>query len=106
MAFGWTCFILYATLSPDDGSRQFEIPIPHFDKVVHFILFFVEAVLLYKTDLFKNPIFQIVIGLALAAFTETMQSFVPGRNPDVWDLIADAGGTIAAFWLLLVTKRS
>ena len=101
----WTLVLLGLLLGP---IRESQIPIPwgftHFDKVVHFGLFFVTgfvSVLGTKfLSRFRNRIlFGIIFGLFLAAGTELAQSSIPFRSRDFYDLTADVVGLGVALLL-------
>jgi VanZ family protein len=93
-------------------SAQHRVPVPpgFSDKVIstlgHFAVYFVLAVLLYWTLTFvmaTGPrLYAAAWGLAVlyGISDEWHQSFVPGRTPDVVDLVTDAAG--AAVGLLFV----
>ena len=96
MAIGWTGAILFATLSPSRDEPLFDITVPHFDKVVHFGLFFIHAALLTLGLNIKYKSIAITAGgFLLAIITEGLQNYVPGRQADVLDGIADLCGTVA-----------
>ncbi|WP_407692710.1 VanZ family protein [Reichenbachiella carrageenanivorans] len=103
LALGWTGAILFATLSPTGGISLFEISIPHFDKVVHFGLFFVYALwvgLAIKPQ--SRYIYGFCIGSSLAILTEWLQSYVPGRQADIYDGLADVAGTIVGLFVVIL----
>ena len=107
MAIGWTGAILFATLSPSDGIPQFEIPIPHFDKVVHFVLFGVHSFLVSASVASKHWIFvSLMLGLALAVSTEMLQYYVPGRQSDWLDLLADVVGMAIGMLSIYFVKKN
>ena len=80
--------------------------IPGLDKVAHFSAYCILAVMLlallniinqYK----KIPVLPLVLVLVILAglFDEAHQAFVPGRNSDYWDLMADFCGALFAIML-------
>ncbi len=80
LAIGWTIAVLFATLSPD-VTPMLKIPIPHFDKVVHFGLFFVLAFLVSAAVESDHwTIIALASGSILAVLTEFLQSFIPDRE--------------------------
>jgi len=44
----------------------------------------------------------LLLGVAAACADETIQRFVPGRGPSVWDVLIDSGGVILGILLLLL----
>ena len=76
------------------------------DKVVHGLLFFVHTALLARSvrhGAFASPR-AVTLGLAmlLAAGTELIQRFVPGRQGSLGDLAADSLGIALALGLGVV----
>ena len=47
----------------------------------------------------------LLVGLLLAVLTELMQTFVPGRQPHLRDVLVDMGGTSTALLLLRLLPR-
>jgi VanZ family protein len=79
---------------PDVGFGQI-------DKLLHMAEYFVFGILWMKAfSLFgflrRNRIVLILVlyGIVFAVLDEFHQNFVPSRNMDSWDLIADIGGLI------------
>ena len=79
VAFGiWSLLVLYATLKP---GGQKTLDIPHFDLVVHFVLFFVltaTTFLAFSNFLAKPLVFTLAYCFTLAILTEWIQQYVPG----------------------------
>jgi len=101
----WTLILLGLLLAP---IRESEIlnpwGFPYFDKVVHFVLFFVTgfaSVLSTKfLSRFRNRVlFGIIFGLFLAVGTELAQSSIPFRSRDFYDLTVDVIGLGVALLL-------
>ena len=105
-------FISVLSAIPLDPSKPPLIPIPHFDKVVHFCIFagfgvFLGRFLLLDARLKKMaPLIRWGLLIALTIFVafvdELHQSFRPGRVMDVADGVADTLG--ACFGLFLYQK--
>ncbi|WP_158233442.1 VanZ family protein [Reichenbachiella sp. 5M10] len=91
-------------LRKDDGDHGLLSQIPHFDKVVHFGLFFVWAAL-GQISLFSRATWGRlwVVGgvflLALAGGSEWLQRYVEGRQADFADFIVDVLGGVAGAYL-------
>lgn len=108
-AIVWACLIFAA--SSIASSRIPDLSIFRFDKVIHFGIYFTLAFLVYRA--FRNQsrfpalarhayLFTLVAIALYGASDEFHQSFVPGRDCDIFDLLADAaGGTmlIALVWI-------
>ena len=99
----WTTIIFIGCSLPPKALPKWHIP--NFDKVAHFVFFFVQSVLLslllhYKTG---KSYFQIALLSTLQAFVyggfiELLQSELFNRSGDFYDLIADVlGGFAGAF---------
>jgi VanZ family protein len=84
-----------------------------FDKVIHFGLFFVFCFFTHRAVMFQDRIpflaknhlaASIVLTILYGVIDEGHQAFVPGRTPDVLDLLADSAGAAACallIWLWL-----
>ncbi len=95
----WTFLILLACSLP--GKKIPEAPLfPHFDKLVHFGLFFVWSILWLLR--YPSRWFLVVIsGILFGIFIEFYQEWLPiGRSFDWWDAVADSFGTIAGTVLI------
>ncbi len=94
----WTLFLLAVLLSP---IRDSIIPnlggFQHWDKVAHFGLFAVTGFISiygagFSSRFVVRVIFGLIFGLVLALGTELGQYFIPFRDPDFYDLLADLAG--------------
>ncbi len=88
--------ILIVTLTPGDGT----IAGNYLDKVVHFIIFLILSLNINykyqnKTYGFELMLWAIIFGLT----TEVVQQYIPGRNMDLYDGIADSFGIIIGYYL-------
>lgn len=83
-------FIWIATLSPGDGKA-----FGHWDKVFHFVMYFslsIPFTLLHpKSWKLYNGIF---ISILMGIIIEYIQQYIPGRNFEYYDIIANSSGTI------------
>jgi len=88
--------VLVVTMTPGNGKCAGN----YLDKVVHFIVFLVLS-LNVNYKYFNSPkltgfiIWSIFLGLA----TEVIQQFIPGRNMEMYDAIADTLGIITGFYI-------
>jgi VanZ family protein len=109
-ALGWAFVVFIAISLP--GSRLPDsdlLKLPHFDKLVHTVLFFVLAILLaygfFKQG--KNTIsgrhyftFTLVLGIIYGMLTELLQYWlISERHGNLWDFAANIIGTV--FGLLI-----
>jgi VanZ family protein len=108
----WLAWAGYAGLIFFLSSRQLgpilaELP-PHSDKLIHMIEYAVLGMLTYHAvgtvgwapEGRWRLVLVIVIGIAYGASDEFHQSFVPTRDADVHDVLADAVGTAIGAWIL------
>ncbi len=91
------------------GSRPSLAPAAGLDKAVHFAMFAVFGVLVTSTSDEHAPApavvaFAVSAALALSAGDELTQSFVPGRTPDLLDIVADVSGAAAGAVVVLVNR--
>jgi VanZ family protein len=108
----WLALICYGLFIPANElpTKTFLI-IPHFDKIVHFGLFFVFCLLLFRPfrKLKTNPyFFAPVISFFLATLLEVAQHAVSSsRSSNLYDLMANTAGIIAsiAFFRVFVSGR-
>lgn len=109
----WIAFIFVMSSIPDLPGEYRDFP-PHTDKVMHFIEYFVLAILLYRgirndeTGRISVELAALVlIGVGVAGLDELYQSIVPGRDSSVADLASDMGGVVAGALIMFYSwKRS
>lgn len=86
--------MLWLSLSPGSDTPP---AVAHADKLLHFSAHFVLCgwffPLLRMGLRWRVVAFSLLLGLAI----EALQSLVPLRQPDVWDLLANAAGALAAY---------
>jgi VanZ family protein len=93
----WLVLICYGLFIPADKlpAKPF-LNIPHFDKIVHFGLFFIFCLLLFRPFKIKkrNPLFFApAVSLILAAMLEITQQIISNtRNSNLYDFMANAAG--------------
>ena len=87
--------VLIATLIPGNGK----IAGNYLDKAVHFLLFAILAYQALKAAIDKKYFPDILLGcILLGLLTEILQQFIPGRNMDIYDGVADTLGVISAYY--------
>ena len=111
LAVLWTAFIVFGLLSEPSGIPRFKwLTIEGVDKLIHAILFLVEAALL--TLVFAKPR-TLKIGLLILAWCvflggilELIQHYwVNGRSGDWVDLLADTLGAVIGFAIISRFKK-
>ncbi|MGE4290526.1 MAG: VanZ family protein [Salinivirgaceae bacterium] len=93
----WSLVIAYLCFSPSDGFKKVPILIPHLDKVVHFIMFFILGMLMEALKIRQiNVVTRIglpLLGIVYGGLIELTQHFViDGRHGDWVDWTADIIG--------------
>jgi VanZ family protein len=106
LAIFWTIGIFWGCSRPGKDLPKLHL-FDNIDKVIHFVFFFVFA-LLWAMVLFSkknNVLISIVVAIFYGVFIELYQKyFVAGRSFDVWDIVADAIGAISI--LLIMHKKN
>lgn len=98
-------------------SSQSVLPTPKgilgFDKVQHLLAYAVFAVAVglwislkqWKKNPFKCMVWVAIIVAAYGISDEVHQSFVPGRDCNVWDWVADTIGAILGAGLVMLSAQ-
>jgi len=97
----WIAVIFGLSSIPNVGPENIELP-SWTDKFAHFFEYMIFALLYYRGLSYDRKVrklfyFLLVLmtGFALAGLDEYYQSFVPGRDSDVMDVLADLIGVVA-----------
>jgi VanZ family protein len=102
-AFFWALFLFALTSWPRPPQLPIVSGIPHFDKLVHLLLYTVQAFLLYRAVSWPGrPGFSLARALAIvgamavwAVADEVHQTWIPGRSTEAGDVAADVAGAAA-----------
>lgn len=112
----WTIFITYFCLtSPSQIPNASWLHVPHKDKVVHFIFYFVFTLLwslyLWSGNIFSSKkaiVITFLIAVIFGIFIEICQGlFTTNRSADVMDALANTAGSataVLALWFLQKRK--
>ena len=113
----WLPVFAYLGLVQFLGSRpELLVPqlFPNVDKLVHVIEYLVLGLLLARACRasfgvavpLRTALIAVVLGVCVGASDEFVQSFVPGRQSSVNDLLADATGLLFAqvFYLFAIRE--
>lgn len=103
----WGAFILITCSLPGDELNRVKlINIPHMDKLVHLVLYLIFSLLLisennakkYANGVTVNAIITAAgIALGYGAMVELLQYYIfTSRSAELWDMIANTLGFIAA----------
>ncbi len=84
------------------------------DKIIHALIYFFAFLLFYislshtRRDSFfhKNAIlFSVIFATIYALSDEFHQSFVPNRDADIFDFLADFAGVLAGFIFIIILDK-
>lgn len=109
-ALAWCALIFALSSRADIPAPGWLDAVPHSDKIAHFLLYAVLCALCVRAlrrepleFLRRNALWLALVWTAVyGASDEWHQSFVPGRQPDVADWVADVIGAAAACAVFLV----
>ena len=108
----WLLLICYGLFLPaNELPVKSLLKIPHFDKMVHFSLFFVLCLLFFrpfKSLQLKPYVFAPLVSVAIGALLELVQhSITSSRNSDIYDFLANFSGILASilFYRLFVSGK-
>lgn len=103
------CYLLFMPASQIPSGPFHKIP--HFDKIVHFGMFFVLCILLFRpvkeftpNFYFWTPLLALVLAVALEFLQQKITS---SRHSDMYDLWANTAGLLSAviFYRLFVNGK-
>jgi VanZ family protein len=108
----WILTIIYGVMIfifSDQPNLDPHLPFPQVDKLFHAFEFGLFSFLLFGA-LFNLPFsfppnkvawYVLCLTFLYAMSDEYHQSFVPGREADLWDVLADLSGAILVQWIIL-----
>lgn len=109
LALAWMGWIFYLSHQPTLG---FPPLFPHQDKLMHFTAYAVLGGFLLGALAVppsghgaRQVLLATIVASLYGASDEIHQAFVPGRNPDVIDWLADTAGALTAALLLAAISR-
>jgi VanZ family protein len=108
--FTWTGIVIFLSLLSGNEVEKIPLPqIPHFDKYVHFTMYFIFTFLLlwdfsrynYKSASWKRIVFfSILMAVILGGSMELLQGIHRlHRSTDIKDFIANSAGALTAVFL-------
>ncbi len=107
----WTVTAIYALCILYVSTRDMgSIPsIPYIDKVVHFVMYAILAILCaWSLRAYLHYSWKRVLGTSFfltmlyGFLTEFLQMFIPTRDAQLFDLVANAAGALAGVWIAYV----
>ena len=110
LAIGWACAIYYLSSLPGVDTQPLFY---HQDKLLHSAAFGALGFLVlgaFRPSIHGHNRFQLVIAITITGtygiLDEIHQRYVPGRMPDVYDILADFSGAALGVWALhAIVKR-
>ncbi|WP_281542337.1 VanZ family protein [Maribacter aestuarii] len=106
---GWLVFVTFASLSTFETSGSSLTKIPHFDKFVHFIFYFIMVILgvLAVREYLKTSIkfskvmvcvllFAVIYGIIIEVLQYT---WTINRQGDILDALANTVGALLGMWV-------
>ena len=97
--------------SPDIPKEMLGIPM---DKIVHFLIFLPSVILTYLTfyyrDMASKKVASMLViaffsAIAVAAASEIAQAFLPWRQGEPMDFVADLSGVVLSVLIALLVHR-
>ena len=93
--FLWAAMIFFLSSIPEENLPN--VPIPHIGKIVHFVEYSILGMLSFRAFRHSNPktgrmkqiIIVVILIMLFAISDEWHQTFVPGRDGNVADVIFD-----------------
>jgi len=114
-AFFWGLFMIVLTSWPRPPRIPVLSAIPNADKAIHFVLYGVEAYLLYRASRwpgragrsFRRVLAIVGVMAIWGVADEVHQYWIPGRSMEAGDVAADVtGATVGALAASLASKRA
>jgi len=107
----WPILIFGASSIPAEEFPHAQIF--YYDKLLHAGVFGVFCFLFYRALILKEPpvkegkamVYSVLATIIYGATDEFHQFFVPGRTPEILDLVADAVGAMICVAIVLVVNR-
>jgi VanZ family protein len=102
----YAALIFFLSSLSDPDVYVPELSIPYADKIVHALLYGPLAILTYRAFRYAGGTWSAAHAVLLAITASTVygmtdeihQAFVPLRDANVWDLVADAIGSVVGAW--------
>ncbi|NCU05858.1 MAG: VanZ family protein [Chitinophagaceae bacterium] len=110
----WSVIVfLLLVMPPVSLNKEKQIEVSGLDKVTHFFLFgllvylwgyYLKTTSTERQKLKRNLVIITIASSFYGIAMEYVQDWV-GRDFDVWDMVADTAGAVAAFIVLVLEKR-
>lgn len=105
----WVIIIfILSSISGDSVDKVKLINIPHFDKFVHFSMYFILSALMIWESKFSRKfiIISILLGISYGIIIELLQQYVfVKRYFDIFDIISNSIGTISGLIIFILKSK-
>ncbi len=96
----WTIVVLYLSLAQFKTDNLPKFRLPHFDKFVHFTMYFIYTFLLLfeskKHKRLKTVLIVSIYTICFGILMEFLQSYTGYRSRDIYDALFNSLGTITS----------
>ena len=102
----YTAFLVIistVTFHPDPQDGYFLFNIPHLDKIIHYIMYFLCSFFFYRS--YSSYIGCFLYGSILGFSLEIIQYFLPERHCDLYDMICNTLGSMTFALIIYLKKR-
>lgn len=106
----WTLLITYASVTSNESLPKFQV-FEHFDKVVHFCMYFGQSFLLVPvfSKLKFKYLFSFILAICFGLLMELVQGFLTeNRSADGFDALANSIGAlfgVISYRFLMQSKK-
>ena len=109
----WILFFYVIIMFTNSMFTFIDIPIKHiwkYDKIIHYIQYFILGILLFHAiyelpESKKNVIYWIIGVSLIPVFDESIQYFTPNRIPSLYDAFADYAGCYSGCYSYHILSR-
>ena len=109
----WILFFYVIIMFANSMFTFIDIPIKHiwkYDKIIHYIQYFILGILLFHAiyelpESKKNVIYWIIGVSLIPVFDESIQYFTPNRIPSLYDAFADYAGCYSGCYSYHILSR-
>ena len=101
----YTAFLVVisvVTFHPDPQDGYFLLNIPHLDKILHYLFYFICSLLYYRG--YRSILGCFLYGTLVGFSLEIVQYFLPDRRCDLYDMLSNALGSMT-FALIIYLKN-
>lgn len=109
LLFVWVCVILFLSFYSSPKVNEIQ-PFPHFDKVVHFLMYSVLVLLVYLSGVVSGirsgDYWLLVVVLLMGAAIELLQGILTvNRTPSFYDLLFNMIGVVCAMGIYRTFRK-